>query len=65
MLQLPKCFPNNYLVGFSKLPHKNRLGAIYDFRFTDDKTDNEKRQEHGAREVVEDVGADCGFPIIA
>lgn len=33
--------------------------------FTDDVTDDEKRQGHRAREVVEEVGADHGFPIIA
>lgn len=65
MLQWPRCFPNNYLVGFSKLPRESRLAAIYDSRFTDNETDDEKRQGLGGREAVEEVGANRGFPIIA
>lgn len=52
MLHIPRCFPNNYLAGFSKLSCESRLGFIYDSHFTDDETEDEKRQGHSAREAV-------------
>lgn len=65
MSQFSRCFPNNYLVGFSKLPQESRLGSIYDSRFTDDETEDEKRQGHRARGPEEKVGADHRLHIIA
>lgn len=63
MLQFPRCFLSNYLVGFSKLPYESRLGFVYDSCFIDSETEDEKRQGHRAREAR--VGAYCGFPVIA
>ena len=64
MLQYPRCFLNNYLVGFSELHCESKPGTIYDSRFTDDETEDEKRQGHRAWEAGKEVGADRGFPII-
>jgi len=63
MLQFSRCFPNNCLVGVSKLPCVCRLGFVYDSHFTDSETEDEKGQGHGAREAMEEVGANHGFPI--
>lgn len=63
VLQFPRFFPNNYLVEFSKLPCESRLGFIYDSHFTDNETEDWKRQGHRAREPVEKMGADHGFPV--
>lgn len=64
MLQFSSCFPNNCLVGVSKLPCVYGLGFVYDSHFTDNEAEDEKEQGHGAREAMEEVGTNRGFPII-